>query len=316
MTNNTEFIWTEKFRPTTIQECILPSQVKKTFLDFLAQGEVPNLLLFGPPGMGKTTVAKALCTELGVDSYMINGSDEGRFLDTIRTNVNTFASTVSLDSNSKHKVVFIDEADNTGSDVQLLLKANIERTSKSCRYIFTCNSKNKIIPAIQSRCLPVDFAVSQKDRIEMSAKFFERIVNILNTEKVKFEPKVVAELVNKYFPDYRSILNQCQKYSAGGNIDSGILAYATDLKVDSIVGYIKAKNFTEVRKWVCDNNDGDSSATLRKIYDALTLVLDGPSVAAAVLLVAKYQYQAGFVADQEINLLAALTEIMIECNFK
>ena len=219
-----DFIWVEKYRPTTIDECILPKGIKKTFQDFVERGEIPNMLLSGPPGIGKTTVAKALCHQLGSDYYVINGSDEGRFLDTVRNSAKNFASTVSLTSDSKHKVIIIDEADNTTSDVQLLLRASIEEFSKNCRFIFTCNYKNKIIDPLHSRCSVVDFSVNKKDKPTIAAQFFARLNSILEEEKVEADKKVLAELINKHFPDWRRVLNECQRYAVSGKIDSGILA--------------------------------------------------------------------------------------------
>jgi DNA polymerase III delta prime subunit len=259
-----EFIWVEKYRPKTIDDCILPESTKKTFREFLAKGEIPNLLLSGPPGIGKTTVAKALCAELGVDCYVINGSDEGRFLDTVRNQAKNFASTVSLmDADRKHKVIIIDEADNTTHDVQLLLRANIESFYKNCRFIFTCNFKNRIIEPLHSRCAVIDFAITGQHRASIAAQFFKRLVYILELEGVQADKKV-----------------------------------------------------PEVRKWCVNNLDNDPSVLLRRVYDALFDTLEGASIAAAVLIIAKYQYQIAFVADQEINLLACMTEIMVECEFK
>ena len=311
-----EFLWVEKYRPKTIEECILPEQTKKTFLDFLDKGEVPNLLLSGPAGCGKTTVAKALCAELGVDVYVINGSDEGRFLDTVRNNAKNFASTVSLSSESKHKVIIIDEADNTTPDVQLLLRASIEEFSKNCRFIFTCNYKNKIIEPLHSRCAVVEFGIKGKHKQEIAVAFFNRLVSILEEEKIETDKKVLAELINKHFPDWRRVLNECQRYSVGGKIDTGILAHFSDVKVNDLIKNLKEKNFSEVRKWCVNNLDNDSSVLLRRIYDSLNDSLVVSTLPAAVLIIAKYQYQIAFVADQEINLLACLTEIMVECEFK
>ena len=311
-----EFLWVEKYRPKTIEECILPESIKKTFLEFLDAGEVPNLLLSGPAGCGKTTVAKALCDQLGVDSYVINGSDEGRFLDTVRNNAKNFAATVSLSSEAKHKVIIIDEADNTTSDVQLLLRASIEEFANNCRFIFTCNYKNKIIEPLHSRCAVVEFGIQGKLKQEIAAKFFGRLVTILNQEKIEADKKVLAELINKHFPDWRRILNECQRYAVGGKIDSGILATFSDVSVNDLVKNLKEKNFPEVRKWVVSNLDNDSSVLLRRVYDALNNTLVPNTIPAAVLIIAKYQYQIAFVADQEINILACLTEIMVECKFK
>ena len=311
-----EFLWVEKYRPQTIEDCILPESTKKTFLDFLDKGEVPNLLLAGPAGCGKTTVAKALCNQLGVDVYVINGSDEGRFLDTVRNNAKNFASTVSLSSDAKHKVIIIDEADNTTPDVQLLLRASIEEFSGNCRFIFTCNYKNKIIEPLHSRCAVVEFSVNAKQKPQLQSEFFNRLNGILDTERIQSDKKVLLELINKHFPDWRRILNECQRYSVGGKIDSGILAHFSDVKVNDLIKNLKEKDFTEVRKWVVNNLDNDPTVLLRRIYDSLSSSLVPSSIPAAVLIIAKYQYQIAFVADQEINLLACLTEIMVECKFK
>ena len=311
-----DFIWVEKYRPQTIDECILPENIKKTFSEFLNKGEIPNMLLAGPPGVGKTTVAKALCNELGVDYYVINGSDEGRFLDTVRNNAKNFASTVSLSSESKHKVIIIDEADNTTSDVQLLLRASIEEFSGNCRFIFTCNYKNKIIEPLHSRCAVVEFSIKGKQKVEIAGLFFKRLQDILDSEKISYDAKVLAEIINKHFPDWRRVLNECQRYSVGGKIDSGILATFTDISVNDLIKNLKEKNFAEVRKWVVSNLDNDSSVLLRRIYDSLYESLVPNTIPAAVLIIAKYQYQIAFVADQEINMLACLTEIMVECKFK
>jgi len=311
-----EFLWVEKYRPKTIEECILPENIKKTFKDFLSKGEVPNLLLAGPAGCGKTTVAKALCAELGVDVYVINGSDEGRFLDTVRNNAKNFASTVSLTSDKKHKVIIIDEADNTTPDVQLLLRASIEEFSGNCRFIFTCNYKNKIIEPLHSRCAVVEFGIKGRHKQEIAAAFFGRLIHILDQERIDADKKVLAELINKHFPDWRRVLNECQRYSVGGKIDSGILAHFSDVRVNDLVNNLKQKDYAEVRKWCVNNLDNDPAVLMRRIYDSLYESLIPATIPAAVLILAKYQYQIAFVADQEINLLACLTEIMVECKFK
>ena len=311
-----DFIWGEKYRPKTIDDCILPDNIKKTFKEFLNRGDIPNMLLAGPPGKGKTTVAKALCNELGVDFYVINGSDEGRFLDTVRNNAKNFASTVSLSSEAKHKVVIIDEADNTCNDVQLLLRAFIEEFAGNCRFIFTCNYKNKILEPLHSRCAVVDFSIRGKEKQQIAANFFQRLNFILEQEGIEADKKVLVELINKHFPDWRRVLNECQRYSVSGKIDSGILAAFSDVAVNDLIKNLKEKNFPEVRKWVNSNMDNDTSILFRRIYDSLYESLVPNTIPAAVLVIAKYQYQMAFVADQELNMLSCLTEIMVECKFK
>jgi len=311
-----DFLWVEKYRPQKIEDCILPETTKKTFQEFLDKGEVPNLLLAGPAGCGKTTVAKALCIELGVDYYVINGSDEGRFLDTVRNTAKNFASTVSLSSTGKHKVIIIDEADNTTNDVQLLLRAFCEEFHGNCRFIFTCNYKNRIIEPLHSRCAVIEFGIKGKERSSIAMEFFKRLTHILDSENVEADKKVLIELINKHFPDWRRVLNECQRYAVGGRIDSGILASFSDISINELVKNLKEKNFAEVRKWIVSNLDNDTTVLLRRIYDNLYDSLVPGSIPAAVLVLAKYQYQSAFVADQEINILACLTELMVECEFK
>ncbi len=311
-----DFLWVEKYRPKTIGQCILPLGIKKTFQEFVDAGEIPNLLLSGPAGIGKTTVARALCEQLGCDYIVINGSDEGRFLDTVRNQAKNFASTVSLTTSKKHKVIIIDEADNTTHDVQLLLRANIEAFYSNCRFIFTCNYKNKLIEPLHSRCSVVDFGIDASQKPKLASKFFQRLKSILETEKVTADDKVLVELIQKHFPDWRRVLNECQRHGVGGSIDTSVLAEVHDINVSSVVKFLENKNFGEVRKWVANNIDNDTTVIMRRLYDELYKTLDGPSIAASVLIIAKYQYQSAFVADQEINLLACLTEIMAECTFK
>jgi len=311
-----EFLWVEKYRPKTIEECILPKDTKDTFQSFVNQGEIPNLLLCGTAGVGKTTVAKALCNELGVDYYVINGSDEGRFLDTVRNHAKQFASTVSLTSTAKHKVIIIDEADNTTHDVQLLLRASIEEFAGNCRFIFTCNYKNKIIAPLHSRCSVVDFGIGKKEKQGIAGQLFNRIRTILAEENVQYDPKVVSEAILKFFPDFRRTLNELQRYSVGGTIDTGLLANLAEVRMESLMDALKNKEFGTARKWVNANLDNDPNVILRSIYENLYHVLEPSFIPQAVLIISKYQYQSAFVADQEINLLAALTEIMVECKFK
>ena len=311
-----DFLWVEKYRPQTIEECILPQETKDVFQNFVNGGEIPNLLLCGTAGIGKTTVAKALCNELGVDYYVINGSDEGRFLDTVRNHAKQFASTVSLTSTAKHKVIIIDEADNTTHDVQLLLRASIEEFAGNCRFIFTCNYKNKIIAPLHSRCSVVDFGIKGKAKVQLAGEFFNRVRTILESEGITYDPKVAAEVIQQHFPDFRRVLNELQRYSSSGTIDTGILASLSEVRLGELVKALKQKEFSVVRKWIVSNLDNDPNVILRTVYDSLYDCLVPQSIPQAVLIIAKYQYQSAFVADQEINLLAALTEIMVECQFK
>ena len=311
-----DFLWCEKYRPQKVEDCILSESVKDVFLKFVEKGEIPNLLLSGGPGLGKTTVAKALCNEIGADYYVINGSDEGRFLETVRNNAKNFASTVSLTSTAKHKVIIIDEADNTGSDVQLLLRASIEEFSRNCRFIFTCNYKNKIIQPLHSRCSVVDFNFGKSEKQKIAAAFFTRVQKILETERIDAEPRVLAALVQKYFPDFRRTLNELQRYASIGKIDTGILAVVSNLNLNELVSYLKTKEFTKMKKWVTTNLDNEPTQIMRNIYDSLYEYFQPQSIPQAVLILGEYQYKSAFVADQEINLVAFLTEIMMQCQFK
>ena len=299
-----------------MDDCILPDESKKMFKGFLEQGQIPNLLLSGPAGIGKTTIAKALCKELGADYYVINGSDEGRFLDTVRNQAKTFASTVSLTSSSGTKIIIVDEADNTTPDVQLLLRASIEEFQKNCRFIFTCNYKNKIIEPLHSRCSVVDFHIKGKEKAQLASAFLKRINNILEQENIEFELKVVAEVIQKHFPDFRRTLNELQRYAAKGRIDTGILAQVSDVKISDLIGYLRNREFTNMKKWVTSNIDNEPQVIMRKIYDNLYTYLLPKSIPEAVLVIGEYQYKATFVMDQEINLVAFLTELMMRCEFK
>ena len=309
-----EFLWTEKYRPQTIDECILPNHIKKTFKDYIAQGELPTFLLTGTAGVGKTTVAKALCAEVGADYIFINGSDEGRSIDVLRTRVRDFASTVSLSDSPK--MIIIDEADYMNAQsIQPALRAFIEEFSANCRFIFTCNYVNRIIEPLRSRCAVVDFKIDNKDKAELAGLFYKRVVQVLKNESIEFEPKVVAELITKHFPDYRRVLNELQRYASSGKIDSGILVNMTEQSFKELINFMKDKNFTEVRKWVGKNSDTDSTSLFRNMYDAASNVMQPASIPELVLILAGYQYKAAFVADHEINTIACLTEIMRDCKF-
>ena len=311
-----EFLWVEKYRPKRIEHCILPPELKSTFESFVKAGEIPNLLLCGTAGIGKTTVAKALCEELQVDSIVINGSDEGRFLDTVRNQAKSFAASVSLTSKAKHKIIIIDEADNCTPDVQMLLRGNIEEFQNACRFIFTCNYKNRIIDPIHSRCSVVDFNVKGKERAQMAASFFDRVKTILDVNKIEYEKKVVALIIQKYFPDFRRTLNELQKYSSKGKIDTGILASGADLAVGDLVTYLKKREFTNMKKWVVQNLDNEPQIIMRKVYDTMYTYMKPKSIPEAVLIIGEYQYKSNFVMDQEINLVAFMTELMMRCEFQ
>ena len=311
-----DFLWVEKYRPKVVDDCILPEIVKNVFKGFVSQGEIPNLLLTGSAGVGKTTIAKALCEEIGASYIMINGSDEGRFLDTVRNRIRTFASTVSLTSGASHKVVIIDEADNTTNDVQLSLRSAVEEFHSNCRFIFTCNFINKIIEPLHSRCTVVDFRVKNGQSVKLQGQFFERLRGILKKEDVKFEDKVLAKLITRYYPDWRRLINECQRYSANGAIDTAILVDVADVNLDSLLSALKQKDFKTVKGWVVQHLDNDPSMVMRKVYDSLYDVLKPTSIPEAVLIIAKYMKDITVVPDQEINMLACLTEIMMSCEFR
>lgn len=310
-----QFLWVEKYRPQTIDECILPESMKATFKQYIDQGELPTFLFSGTAGVGKTTVAKALCNEIGADWIMINGSDEGRMIETLRNKIKNFASTVSL--TDAKKVVIIDEADYmNGDSVQPALRSFIEEFSNNCRFIFTCNFKHRIIEPLRSRCANIDFKVDAKEKQQIAAQFFKRVTQILKNENVEFDPKVVAELITKHFPDYRRMLNELQRYSVSGKIDTGIFVNLSEESYKELVAFMKERNFTEVRKWVAKNSDADTSSLFKELYDNAMQYLDPASVSNLILILADYQYKAAFVADHELNIMAALTEVMIQCKFK
>ena len=311
-----EFLWVEKYRPNKVKDCILPDTTRKVFQGFVEQGELPNLLLSGTAGVGKTTIAKAMCDEIGASYIVINGSDEGRFLDTVRNRVRQFATTVSLTSGASHKVVIIDEADNTTNDVQLSLRTAVEEFHNNCSFIFTCNFINKIIEPLHSRCTVVDFRIKPDESQKLQALFFQRLMQILGAENVKYEQKVIAKLIKRYYPDWRRLINECQRYAATGNIDSAILVDVADVNLDTLLKALKSKHFSVVKNWVVQHMDNDPTMVMRKIYDSLYDVLKPSSIPEAVLIIAKYMNSIPIVPDQEINLLACLTEVMMSCEFK
>ena len=311
-----EFLWVEKYRPNKVKDCILPDTTRKVFQGFVEQGELPNLLLSGTAGVGKTTIAKAMCEEIGASYIVINGSDEGRFLDTVRNRVRQFATTVSLTSGASHKVVIIDEADNTTNDVQLSLRTAVEEFHSNCRFIFTCNFINKIIEPLHSRCTVVDFRIKPEQATQLQGEFFKRLRSILTSEKVEYDDRVLAKLIKRYYPDWRRLINECQRYAATGSITSAILVDVADVNLDALLSSLKKKEFTTVKSWVVQHMDNDPTMVMRKIYDSLYGVLKPSSIPEAVLIIAKYMNSIPIVPDQEVNLLACLTEVMMSCEFK
>ena len=306
-----EILWCEKFRPKTVDECVLPDDIKATFQEYVNNKQIPNLLLSGTAGVGKTTIAKALCVEVGCDYIVINGSDESG-IDTFRTKIKNYASSVSLMGG--RKVIIIDEADYLNANsTQPALRGAIEEFSSNCSFIFTCNYKNRIIEPIHSRCAVIDFKLSNKAK--MAAQFFKRVVYILTCEGIPYNKEVVAAVIHKHFPDNRRILNELQRYAASGSIDAGILANIGELQVNELIVALKGKDFGSCRKWVTHNTD-EAALIFRSLYDNLYNVLTPSSVPQLVLILAKYQYQSAFVNDLEINITACLTEIMIDCEFR
>ena len=309
-----QFIWVEKYRPNTIDECVLPQNLKDTFKEFVASGQLPNFLFCGTAGVGKTTVAKALCNEIGAEYLFINGSEESG-IDVIRTKIKNFASSVSL-TDSK-KIVILDEADYLNpNSTQPALRAFIEEFSNNCRFIFTCNFKNRIIEPLHSRCAVIEFRTDGKDKPQVATAFYKRVEWILNGEGIKFEPKAVLELIQKHFPDFRRVLNELQRYSVSGNIDSGVMINVSEESWNNLFLLLKDKNFKEVRKWLTKNSDIETTQLFSDLFNNANVKLKPDSVPQLVLILADYQYKAAFVADHELNKMAALTEIMASCKFQ
>lgn len=311
---NNDFLWVEKYRPQYVKDTILPEQLKQVFQKIVDSGEVPNMLFTGSAGLGKTTVAKAICNELDLDYILVNGSEEGN-IDTLRTKIKQFASSVSLSGG--YKVVILDEADYLNpQSTQPALRGFIEEFSANCGFILTCNYVNRIIPALISRCPTYDFSIPKKDKQRLAHDFYQSAINILETEGVKFEPKAVAGIIGRHFPDWRRVLNELQRYSVSGKIDAGILVDMKSDNIKELINHMKQKEFTNVRKWVVNNLDNDSTRLFRNIYDSLYDYVDSSSIPHVVVILGEYQYKAAFVADQEINTLACLTEIMARTKFK
>ena len=312
---NEEFLWVEKYRPKTVADTILPADLKTTFQTFVDKGTIPNLLLTGSAGIGKTTIAKAMLDEVGADYIIINGSDEGRLIDTLRTKIKNFASSMSLAGGRKY--VILDESDYLNAEtVQPALRNFMEEYSANCGFILTCNFVNKIIAPLHSRCSVVEFKTPKKDMPKLAGQFFKRVETILQNEGIEYDQKVVAELITKHFPDNRRILNELQRYSVTGRIDSGILVNQSDANFKSLIESLKKKEFTAVRKWVAQNIDGEPAAFFRKLYESITDYAAPQSVPQVVVTLADYQYKSAFVADQEINTMALLTELMVDTEWK
>ena len=310
---NKDILWVERYRPSTVDQLILPEGIKSTFQEIISQDKIPNLILSGSPGTGKTSAAIVLCKELNCDYIIINGSDEGRLIETLRNKLTQYCSSVSMSGG--RKVVIIDEADYmTPDSVQPAMRGFIEKFSSNCSFIFTCNFKNRIIEPIHSRCAVIDYSVADPKR--MASEFLIRCGVILIENNIQYEEKVVAELIMKHFPDFRRVLNELQRYAVSGNIDSGILLNISDANMNELADALKTKNFKEVRSWVVNNLDNDPQKVYRKVYDKLYEKCDPNSIPAIILNIAEYQYKSAFVGDQEINLMACLVEIMSNAKFK
>jgi DNA polymerase III delta prime subunit len=314
MKHKETFLYVEKYRPQSISECILPLEIKTTFEEMVKTHEMQNLLLSGGAGVGKTTVARALCNDIGADYMMINCSEDGN-IDTLRTKIRNFASTVSISADKK--VVILDEFDySNAQSTQPALRGFIEEFATNCRFILTCNYKNRIIGPLQSRCTNITFKIPKEEKPTIALKFLQRVKYILDTENVQYNEKVIGELILKYFPDFRRVINEIQRYSVSGSINTGILSVLGDIQLDVLVSAMKEKNFTGSRKWVIENSDNSPQEIFRKIYDGLYEHFTPSSIPQAVLVIAEYQYKSAFVADHEINLMSCIIELMMNCEFK
>lgn len=310
---NESFLWVEKYRPTSVSDCILPDRLKKPFQEYVDRKEIPNLMLTGSAGVGKTTIAKAMCDEIGINHLYINAS-ENRGIDMLRTTIRNYASTVSLTGGTK--VIILDEADYLTPEAQAAMRGAIEEFAANCTFIFTCNFKARLIDALHSRCSVIDFALKADEKPKMAMQLMKRMENILTEESIKYDKAVLAKIIEKYFPDYRRTLNELQRFSSSGNLDAGIVSQLSDVrKIADLVNSLKEKNFGEMRKWCVANSDIEPARIYRKIYDGLYEYMKPHSIPQAVVTIGKYQYQAAFVADQEINLVACLTELMVECEY-
>lgn len=311
--NAKEHLWFQKYRPSTVDEVILPENIKSSFKGFVEQGRIPNLILSGQRGIGKTTLAIATCEEVGADYLFVNASEDSG-IDTIRTTIRNFASAYSI--SQSQKIIILDEADGLSPTAQGALKSGIEEFSKSCSFIFTCNLLNKIIEPIQSRCAVIDFKINPSDKPQLAAAFFKRCCQVLKQENVEFNKTVVAELVTKHFPDFRRVLNELQRHSIGGVLDVGVLVSLSETKFEELIGALKDKRFGDARKWVTNNSDIDSDTLYRKLYDKASEVCQPQSIPELVMILADYAYKSAFVVDKEINTMAALTEIMLKVQWK
>ena len=309
-----QYLLCERYRPHTVEDCILPDRIKNVFQEYVNDGNIPNLMLTGPAGCGKTTIAKAMCEQLGLNHLFINSSEE-RGIDVLRTKIKGYASTISLTGG--RKVIILDEADYLTPEAQAGLRGAIEEFSENCSFVFTCNFKARLIDALHSRCAVVDFSLKGDEKAKMAMQMFKRLTTILTTEGIEYDKTVLAKIVERYFPDYRRTLNELQRYATSGRIDTGVLAQVDNVrKLDELIKALKEKDFGSMRKWIVANSDVDPARILRDVYDGLYEYLKPESIPAAVIILAKYQYQAAFVADQELNLVACLTEMMVECEVK